>query len=107
MKVAPDGRTRADDRYLWVGRDAARPDPVQAAWLYAQMVRWGQAPLSANQLAAAKSAVRPDLYDAALADNAAKRGYDPADGIGAFTGPLFEPSDIASYLAGWAIKRSG
>ncbi len=26
----------------------ARPDPVQAAWLYAQMVRWGQAPLSAE-----------------------------------------------------------
>ena len=46
MKVAPDGTIRTSDRYLLVGRNgAARPDPVQAAWLYAQMVRWGQAPL--------------------------------------------------------------
>ena len=67
MKVSPDGTVRIDDRYLLVGRDgAARPDPVQAAWLYAQMVRWGQAPLSAELLAAAKGVVRPDLYDAAL-----------------------------------------
>ena len=44
------GRRRpASDRYLLIGREgAARPDPVQAAWLYAQMVRWGQAPLSAR-----------------------------------------------------------
>jgi NitT/TauT family transport system ATP-binding protein len=42
MKIAPDGTTRVSDRYLLVGRKgAARPDPVQAAWLYAQMVRWG------------------------------------------------------------------
>ncbi len=31
---------RESGRYLLVGREAAaRPDPVQAAWLYAQMVR--------------------------------------------------------------------
>ena len=43
MKVSPDGVVRIDDRYLLVGRDgAARPDPVQAAWLYAQMVRWAR-----------------------------------------------------------------
>ena len=32
---------------------------------------------------------------------------DPADGIGAFTGPEFDPDDIAGYLASWTIKRSG
>ena len=47
MKVSPDGTVRTDKRYLLVGRErAARPDPAQTAWLYAQMVRWGQAPLS-------------------------------------------------------------
>ena len=67
MKVTPNGAVRIDERYLLVGRDgAARPDPVQAAWLYAQMVRWGQAPLSPELLAAAKGVVRPDLYDAAM-----------------------------------------
>ena len=68
LKVAPDGTMRTSDRYLLVGREgAARPDPAQAAWLYAQMVRWGQAPLSSEHLAAAEAVVRPDLYDAALA----------------------------------------
>ena len=49
IKTAPDGTTRVSDRYLLIGRKgAARPDPVQAAWLYGQMVRWGQAPLAAE-----------------------------------------------------------
>jgi NitT/TauT family transport system ATP-binding protein len=107
MKVTPNGAVRIDDRYLLVGRDgAARPDPVQAAWLYAQMVRWGQAPLSPELLAAARGVVRPDLYDAAMPGNVAKYSGDPADGIGAFTGPQFDPNDIAGYLASWTIKRS-
>jgi two-component system, oxyanion-binding sensor len=106
MKVAPDGTTRTSARYLLVGREgAARPDPVQAAWLYAQMVRWGQAPLSADMLAAAKRVFRPDLYDAALAEPATISPGQPADGIGAFAGPAFDPDDIAAHLAAWDIKR--
>jgi NitT/TauT family transport system ATP-binding protein len=67
MKVAPDGTVRVNDRYIMIGRSsAARPDPAQAAWLYAQMVRWGQAPFSAELLATAKAVFRPDLYDNAL-----------------------------------------
>ena len=47
LKISPDGTMRESSRYLLVGREgAARPDPVQAAWLYAQMVRWGQATIS-------------------------------------------------------------
>lgn len=108
LKVAPDGRVRTSDRYLLVGRNgAARPDPLQAAWLYAQMVRWGQAPLSPELLAAAKAVVRPDLYDAALERPEPKAAGEPADGIGAFAGPAFDPNDIAGHLAAWKIKRIG
>jgi|KBSSwiStaDraftv2_1062776.scaffolds.fasta_scaffold08199_6 NitT/TauT family transport system ATP-binding protein len=65
LRLAPDGATRASDRYLVIGRlGASRPDPVQAAWAYAQMVRWGQAALSADLLAAATEVFRPDLYEA-------------------------------------------
>src|SRR5262249_56451372 len=47
LKVSPSGAFRSSERYLLVGRNgAARPDPVQAAWLYAQMLRWGQAPMT-------------------------------------------------------------
>ncbi|HEX4556682.1 MAG TPA: CmpA/NrtA family ABC transporter substrate-binding protein [Xanthobacteraceae bacterium] len=106
MKVAPDGTTRTSERYLLIGRrGAARPDPAQAAWLYAQMVRWGQAPLSAELLGAAKAVFRPDLYDAALAAGEPLTTGEPADGIGAFAGPPFDPNDIAGHLAAWEIKR--
>jgi ABC-type nitrate/sulfonate/bicarbonate transport system substrate-binding protein len=101
MKVTPDGQVRSSDRYLLIGRKgAARPDPRQAAWLYAQMVRWGQAPYSEEMLATATAVWRPDLYDAALPGEDANVAGEPADGIGAFTG-LFDVNDLAGHLARW------
>ena len=105
LKVSPEGAYRSDPRYLLVGRDgAARPDPAQAAWLYAQMVRWGQAPLSGEMLAAAKAVCRPDLYDAALSGSLSA-GETPHASIGAFAGPQFDPDNIETHLAAWNIKR--
>ncbi len=67
LKVSPDGTRRESSRYLLVGRDgAARPDPVQAAWLYAQMVRWGQTAMRPEALRTAMGVFRPDLFDAAV-----------------------------------------
>ena len=104
LKIAPDGATRTDENYLLVGREGAgRPDPAQAAWLYAQMVRWGQAPLSDDLCRAAMAVFRPDLYDVALglvAETPPKR-----EKIGAFAGPAFDPGDIAGHLASWRIGR--
>ena len=100
MKVAPDGTVRASRT------GAARPDPVQAAWLYGQMVRWGQAPLSAELLSAAKLVFRPDVYDAAMADSKPDLEGEPADGIGAFAGPAFDASDIAAHVRSWKIGRA-
>ena len=108
LKIASDGTTRMDDRYIRIGRDAAsRPDPVQAAWLYAQMVRWGQAPLSAELNAAAQAVFRPDLYDAALDVASSFDIRGPHDGVGGFVGPTFDAGDIAGHLAAWRIKRPG
>jgi ABC-type nitrate/sulfonate/bicarbonate transport system substrate-binding protein len=106
LKVSPEGAHRSDPRYLLVGREgAARPEAAQAAWLYAQMVRWGQAPLSREMLAAAKAVCRPDLFDAASVEPQPAPGA-PGDGIGAFTGPAFDPDDIEGHLSAWTIKRS-
>ena len=69
------------------------------------MVRWGQAPLTAQLLAKAQAVVRPDLYDAALGRSEATASGIPVDGVGAFTGPAFDAGDIAGHLAAWAIKR--
>jgi NitT/TauT family transport system ATP-binding protein len=102
MKISPDGTVRASERYLLIGRfGASCPDPVQAAWLYAQMVRWKQAPLSADLLAAAKAVFRPDLYAAALGPAPTRFTGEPIDGIGAFAGMPFDADNIAAHLSQW------
>ena len=69
------------------------------------MVRWGQAPLSTELLAAAKAVFRPDIFDAALGADDGTYSGEPVDGIGAFAGPPFDASDIAGHLSAWKIKR--
>jgi two-component system, oxyanion-binding sensor len=102
LKISPDGTVRESGRYLLVGREgAARPDPVQAAWLYAQMVRWGQTSLRPEALKTAMGVFRPDLYDAASAQ-AGKPAYR-SNAIGAFAGPAFDPNDIQGHLAAFKI----
>ena len=107
LKISPDGTSRESSRYLMVGREGAgRPEPAQAAWLYAQMVRWGQTPMSADALKIAMAVFRPELYDAA-AGRAGKTVETPGP-IGAFAGPAFNPADIAGHLAAFRIgRRSG
>jgi NitT/TauT family transport system ATP-binding protein len=101
LKITPDGATRSCPDYLLVSRDgAARPDPVQAAWLYAQMVRWGQAPLSKDMLAAAMAVFRTDMFDGCT-EEAPGLPSKLADGIGAFAGPPFNADDIPGYLTAW------
>jgi two-component system, oxyanion-binding sensor len=104
LKISPDGTRRASNRYLLVGREgAARPDPVQAAWLCAQMVRWGQTSISPEALETARAVFRPDIYDAALGREA--KPSDTPGAVGAFTGPPFDADDIAGHLAAFAIGR--
>jgi two-component system, oxyanion-binding sensor len=104
LKISPDGTSRESSHYLLVGREGAdRPDPTQASWLYAQMVRWGQTPMSEDALRTAMAVFRPDLYDAA-AGGSGKPAEAP-DPIGAFTGPAFNPADIAGHLAAFRIAR--
>jgi two-component system, oxyanion-binding sensor len=105
LKISPDGTMRESSRYLLVGREgAARPDPLQAAWLYAQMVRWGQASNSPEALRTAQGVFRPDLYDAALGLNGSAHSATPGS-VGAFAGPAFDPADVAGYLASFKVFR--
>jgi ABC-type nitrate/sulfonate/bicarbonate transport system substrate-binding protein len=105
LKISPDGTMRESSRYLLVGREkAARPDPVQAAWLYAQMVRWGQTAFSPEALKVAMAVFRPDLYDAALGLNGSAHG-GALGSVGAFAGAAFDPADVAGYLASFGVSR--
>jgi NitT/TauT family transport system ATP-binding protein len=103
LKISPDGTVRESGRYLLVGREGAgRPDPIQAAWLYAQMVRWGQTALTPDGVKTAMAVFRPDLYDAALG----RRPPDEAPAaFGAFAGPPFDPDDIVGHLRAFEVGR--
>jgi NitT/TauT family transport system ATP-binding protein len=99
LRIAPGDTHRADPDYILIGRKgAARPEPADAAWLYAQMVRWQQASWSPDLLTAAKASFRSDLYDSSLASTAVPSGA-PAQHLRAFTGPHFDADDIPGYLA--------
>jgi NitT/TauT family transport system ATP-binding protein len=104
LKISADGTVRESSRYLLVGReDAPRPDPAQAAWLYAQMVRWGQTAIGPEALATAKAVFRPDLFDAALGREG--KATHASHAVGAFAGPAFDADDIGGYLAAFRIGR--
>ncbi|BAM89828.1 putative nitrate transporter component, NrtA [Bradyrhizobium oligotrophicum S58] len=102
LKISPDGTFRESSRYLLIGRDGAvRPEKIQAAWLYAQMVRWGQTPLSSEALGTAMGVFRPDIYDAALGTV----GHAQEGAIGAFAGPAFAADDVIGHLKAFKIGR--
>jgi NitT/TauT family transport system ATP-binding protein len=104
LKISADGTVRESSRYLLVGReDAPRPDPAQAAWLYAQMVRWGQTAIGPEALATAKAVFRPDLFDAALGREG--KATHASHAVGAFAGPAFDADDIGGHLAAFRIGR--
>jgi two-component system, oxyanion-binding sensor len=104
LKISPDGTMRESNRYLLIAREgAARPEPLQAAWLYAQMVRWGQTTIRPEALRTAQAVFRPDLYDAALGRQG--KATEASDAIGAFAGPAFDADDIAGHLAAFEIGR--
>jgi len=105
LKVTTAGAVRSHPDYLLVGRNgAARPDPAQAAWLYAQMVRWGQTTLSKDKAAQAMAVYRPDLFDAAIKSAGATTSLPP-DHIGAFDGPAFDPGEIEAHVNAFPIRR--
>jgi NitT/TauT family transport system ATP-binding protein len=95
---------RENRRHLLIGTEGtARPDPIQGAWLYAQMVRWGQTAMRPEALKTAMGVFRPDLYDGAMGHQGKVQGA--SDAIGAFAGPAFDPRDIAGHLAAFEIGR--
>ena len=89
--------------YMVFERDGTNvPRHDHALWFYAQMVRWGQAPLTAAGVAAARRAFRPDLFAAAFPGEAMA---DASRAVGGFLdGSTFDPAAIDAYLAGLAVR---
>jgi NitT/TauT family transport system ATP-binding protein len=121
IRVVPGGVPVHYPDFMFQHREAANfPWRSQAAWLYAQMVRWDGVGFSPADAAVAQSVFRPDLYRAALAGSSAplpnassklEGALDAPIGAGSsqgrlilgddrfFDGRAFDPDDIAGYLA--------
>jgi two-component system, oxyanion-binding sensor len=104
LRINGSGQIRENARYLTIGPPTSRPDPDQALWMYAQMARWGQVRLSAQDQETVRGCFSPRYYDGALASMGG--GGDASDGVGAFTGPRFDPTDIGGYLAGLTAQSA-
>lgn len=88
--------------HLFHSRQATVPFVEHAAWLHAQMQRWGQAaePASHEELA---RIYRPDLYAEALG---IALPAAPAGSFGpAFGGPQFDPAAPDAYVESFDIRR--
>jgi ABC-type nitrate/sulfonate/bicarbonate transport system substrate-binding protein len=71
------------------------PEPAHAAWFYAQMVRWGQASLTGQNIERAMKCYRPEIYAETIGAQ-----YRQRNEIGGFfDGRIFDPKQIESYLA--------
>ena len=93
------GDAQANANFLMIGDCAiGRPDQKQASWLYAQLLRWGQARYSDDQLRAAQGVFDPRFFDATLPPP-----LSPARDVAAFAGAGFDQDDIRGYLASFAI----
>lgn len=121
IRLVPGGAPVHYPDFMFQHREAANfPWRSQAAWLYAQMVRWDGIAFSEADAQTAQAVFRPDLYRAALAGSGAPlpNASSKLEGalhepIGAgstqgrlvlgsdrfFDGRAFDPDDIAGYLA--------
>ncbi|QGM96762.1 CmpA/NrtA family ABC transporter substrate-binding protein [Methylocystis parvus] len=93
------GSAEDNANYLIFGdRMSGRPDGDQAAWLYAQMLRWGQADRSAEALRVGREVFDPAFFDAATGSSAGK-----AAPVAAFSGATFDARDMDAYLDSFSI----
>ena len=105
LKIFLDGTMRQSGRYLLVGReDAARPDPVQAAWLYAQMARWGRPARQGRAPVPRWRSSGPVSTTPRSASALARLRLRPMPSP-AFAGPAFNPEDITGYLAWFSVAK--
>lgn len=65
LETAPGRQREIPDFMVFFGDGAARPDPDHGRWLYQQMTRWGDAPLSEEGARIAGETFSPAQFDAA------------------------------------------
>jgi ABC-type nitrate/sulfonate/bicarbonate transport system substrate-binding protein len=95
------GSTVNKDYLIFGDRTSGRPDPYQAAWLFAQMARWGQARASAENQRVAKGVFNPTFFD-----RETRSPRIPPAHISAFAGPSFDAETIETYIGAFPIAAN-
>jgi NitT/TauT family transport system ATP-binding protein/nitrate/nitrite transport system substrate-binding protein len=89
-------------------RDGAGvPQPLHAAWLLSQMMRWGQVAGDLDIEAVARRIYRPDLYAAAAAAVGDPAPVHKAAADGFFDGRTFQLESATDYAASLPLSRVG
>lgn len=93
------GGERYRDYLVFGDRQSGRPDPYQASWIFAQMLRWRQTGLSSELLHLAQSVFEPRHFDHAAG------GSCPLahKAIAAFDGHDFDEGSIRAYINAFTI----
>lgn len=102
--VRSDAASCGDGFLSFAADGATFPRRDHAAWFLAQMVRWGQAKLTAANVKAVEGTYRPDLFEAALAPIATQPHPPAAKAETLFDGMAFDPDRIADYVSGFAVR---
>jgi NitT/TauT family transport system ATP-binding protein len=93
------GEEGSRDYLIFGDRQSGRPEPGQASWILAQMLRWRQANLSPEQLGLARTVFDPRHFDQAIGISMQQTYRE----ISAFSGPKFDPMDIRGYVNAFTI----
>jgi len=100
LRGAPVVGAEISKEYLIFGdRQSGRPEPYQASWILAQMLRWRQARLSPELLRLAQGVFAPRHFDRAIGVSSRQ----PYKEIAAFNGPEFDAADIRGYVNAFTI----
>ena len=99
-----DGRTRDDLRGLtFSARNANYPQAKFALWWLSQFRRWTMLPLIPDYLGVTARVMRPDFYEAAMAELGVTHGGPDLSPETLFDGRTFDPASPETYAAHFPI----
>jgi NitT/TauT family transport system ATP-binding protein len=102
LVFAPGGPSReVPDFIRFDVPGAIRPDAARMTWLYAQMVRWRQAPLDLGMAGRIDALLRPGMFGSIVAGGAETA---EGDAVGSLIEPPLDRHDIAAYLAAFDAR---
>jgi ABC-type nitrate/sulfonate/bicarbonate transport system substrate-binding protein len=128
LLFAPGIEQAVPDFIVFARQAATFPWTSHALWLFSQMARWGQVPLTQEGIDAARRTFRPDIYRAALAGSdvpipamdakiegalAARTAVPSSNGALAlgpnrfFDGMTFDPDRLREYVGEFPIGGAG